>query len=33
MQEIQLNKIYRHFKGKDYKTIHIAIREPYNFFK
>ncbi len=25
MQEIQLNKTYRHFKGMDYKTLHIAI--------
>ncbi len=25
MREIQLNKIYTHFKNKDYKVLHIAI--------
>ncbi len=25
MREIQLNKTYTHFKGKDYKTLHIAV--------
>ncbi len=32
MREILLNRTYTHFKGKDYKTLHIAIhsetREP-----
>ncbi len=25
MREVQLNKIYTHFKGKDYKVLHIAL--------
>ncbi len=25
MREVQLNQIYRHFKGREYKTLHIAI--------
>ena len=24
MRELQLNKIYRHFKGNNYKVLHIA---------
>ena len=25
MREIKTNRIYRHFKGKNYKVLHIAV--------